>query len=238
MKAIFFDIFGTVVDWRSSIVFKAKKLGVFNNKIPAIEKFVIMWRKEYQPILNKVNKSLIDWKTLDELHGITLDELCKKMKITEIKKKEKKYLINQWHKLEPWSDSCEGLNELSKEYLTASLSNGNIKLQKNLIRHAKLKFDFIFSAEHFKKYKPHKKVYLGATEMLNFHPNQCALVASHKNDLLAASKIGMKTIFINRKDEYGKFKGEFKETNFNPDIKVSKITDISKEIKSYLGRIK
>ena len=127
---------------------------------------------------------------------------------------------------------------MSKEYLTASLSNGNIKLQKNLIKYAKLKFDFLFSAEHFKKYKPHRKVYIGAIETLNLNPNQCALVASHKNDLLAASKIGMKTIFINRKDEYGKFKGEFKETNFTPDIKVSKITDISKEIKSYLGRIK
>ncbi len=221
MKALFFDIFGTLVDWRSSIIKGSQKLEVFKNRIYDLEEFVISWRKEYQPILNKVNNKSISWKTLDELHEMTLEKVLKKMKFYKLSKKEKKYLIMLWHKLDPWNDSIVGLNELNKYFITASLSNGNIRLQKNLFNYAKLKFDFLFSAEHFKKYKPNKIVYIGAARMLNLKPDECALVASHKNDLYAASKLGMRTVFIKREDEYGSFKYKFIEKKFKPDLEVS-----------------
>jgi len=232
MKAFFFDIFGTLVDWRSSLIKGAQKMNIFENSSIILEELVINWRKEYQPILDKVNKGVIEWKTLDELHEMTLRIVFQKMNFSKITKNEIKYLVNLWHKLDPWEDSSEGIDLLNTEFITASLSNGNIKLQKNLFQHAKLKLDFIFSAEHFKKYKPNKIVYLGAINMLNLKPEQCALVASHKSDLSAASEIGMKTVFINRKDEYGNFKNKFIEKDFKSDLEINYLNELPKKIKS------
>ena len=231
MKAIFFDIFGTVVDWRTSVVDGFKKLDFFNQRISEIEELVINWRKEYQPILNKVNNNTLPWKTLDELHEYTLEKVLKNMGFYKIGKKDKKYLVMLWHKIKPWDDSCMAINQLNKNYITASLSNSNILLQKNLFNYAKLNFDFIFSAEHFKKYKPNKLVYLGAASMLNLNIDECVLVASHKNDLYAANRIGMKTIYINRKDEYGSFKNDFKEKKFSADLEISSLENITNSIK-------
>ena len=134
MKAFFFDIFGTLVDWRSSIILGLKRLESFNKRLSELELFVINWRKEYQPILNKVNNNSTGWKTLDELHEITLETVLNKMNFTNVTNKEKKYLIMLWHKLNPWSDSCEAIKQLNKKYITASLSNGNIILQKQLFK--------------------------------------------------------------------------------------------------------
>ena len=230
MKAIFFDIFGTLVDWRSSIIEGLKKLEPFNKRRIELEEFVINWRKEYQPILNKVNNNTLPWKTLDELHAHTLEIVLKKMDFYKVKKKEKKYLVMLWHKIKPWEDSCIAINQLNKNYITASLSNGNILLQKNLFNYTNLNFDFIFSAEHFKKYKPNKLVYIGAADSLNLRLDQCVLVASHKNDLYAANKLGMRTIYINRKDEYGNFKSDFKEKKFRADLEISNLKDITNSI--------
>lgn len=232
IKALFFDLFGTVVDWRSSIIAQAKLMKFSKINKVDWEKLVINWRLKYQPIMEKVNKKKIPWKTLDELHEITLNEVCNEMNIRFLTDTDRKKLIMFWHKLDPWSDSCEAIKKLSENHITASLSNGNIILQKNLIKNAKLNFDFIFSAEHFKKYKPEKVVYLGAANYLNLLPGDCALVASHKSDLLAASKLGFKTIFINRKNEYGKYKNKFKEVCFNADISVNRLTDILTKIKN------
>ncbi len=232
MKAIFFDIFGTLVDWRSSIVEGLKKLEYFNKRISVLEEFVINWRKEYQPILNKVNDNTLPWKTLDELHEYTLEKVLKKMNFYKVGKQDKKYLVMLWHKLKPWDDSCKAINQLNKNYITASLSNGNILLQKNLLNYTNLNFDFIFSAEHFKKYKPNKLVYLGAADMLNLRVDQCVIVASHKNDLYAANKLGMRTIYINRKDEYGSFKSAIKEKKFSADLEISSLKNIATNIKN------
>ena len=231
MKALFFDIFGTLVDWRSSIILGLKNLDIFNNRSSELELFVIYWRKEYQPILNKVNNNSIVWKTLDELHEITLEAVLNKMNFPKLTNKEKKCLIMLWHKLNPWSDSCKAIKQLNKRYITASLSNGNIALQEKLFDYANLNFDFMFSAEHFKKYKPNKVVYEGAVEMLSLNIDQCVLVASHKNDLYAAANLGMKTIYIDRPFEYGSFQKEFKERNFKADLEISSLNNILNDIK-------
>ena len=231
MKAFFFDIFGTLVDWRSSIIEGAKNLKIFNKRRLELEEFVINWRKEYQPILNQVNDDTLPWKTLDELHEYTLEKVLKKMNFDKVSKKDKKYLVMLWHKIKPWDDSCIAIDQLNKNYITASLSNGNILLQKNLFNYTSLNFDFMFSAEHFKKYKPNKIVYLGAASMLNLNVDECVLVASHRNDLYAANRIGMKTIYINRKDEYGSFKNDFKEKKFSADLEISSLKNITNCIK-------
>ena len=122
------------------------------------------------------------------------------------------------------------MNVLQKKYVTCSLSNGNINLQKNLFKYAGLNFNFIFSAEHFKKYKPHPTVYLGAASNLGVNPENCFLVASHKSDLQAASKLGFNTIFIKREDEYGKFSKKFKKTLFKPNLSINSLEDLKKLI--------
>ncbi len=228
-KAIFFDIFGTLVDWRTSLIKSIRKSAMLESDDSFIELLVINWRLEYQPILNKVNKKKMPWMILDDLHLISLKNVLKKMNIEHLSENQKKDLVFLWHKLKPWKDSIKGLNDLGKSYITASLSNGNINLQKNLFRYANLNFNFIFSAENFKKYKPESSVYLGAASNLGLDPRECFLVASHKNDLLAADKAGFKTIFIRRESEYGNYSEKFKEQPFKANLSISSLEDL-KEI--------
>ena len=143
--------------------------------------------------------------------------------ITEEKKKE---LVFLWHKLEPWKDSSKYLKLLGRKYVTSSLSNGNISLQKNLFEYANLDFNFILSAENFKKYKPDPLVYLGAASILGFKPNNCTLVASHKSDLQAADKVGYNTIYIRRPNEYGIYSNKFKENTFTPNLSINSLEDL------------
>ena len=145
-KAIFFDIFGTLVDWRGSLIKNLRKSRVFDGYDDSfIELLVINWRLEYQPILNKVNKKKIPWMILDDLHLISFNNILKKMSIDHVTENQKKDLVFLWHKLYPWKDSIKSLNILQKKYVTCSLSNGNINLQKNLFNYAGLNFNFIFS---------------------------------------------------------------------------------------------
>ncbi len=231
IKVIFFDIFGTLVDWRTSLVNKLKRSNVFREKDVDIEELVIYWRLEYQPILNKVNNKEIPWMKLDDLHLISLSNVLKKMNIylSEDKKRE---LVYFWHKLNPWKDTTKGLISLKKKFITSSLSNGNIELQKNLVKYANLKFNFIISAENFKKYKPDLSVYKRAAKIIDFKPEECVLVASHKNDLKAASEVGFLTVFLKRENEYGNFSNKFPKTLFSPDICIETLEGLSKKIKN------
>ena len=228
IKAIFFDIFGTLVDWRASLIKNISKSEIFHKNDSFIEQFVINWRLEYQPILSKVNKKKIPWMILDDLHLISLNTVLKKMEVQNITKEQKKELVFLWHKLEPWEDSIKGLKLLARNYITCSLSNGNISLQKNLLKYAKLDFNFIFSAENFKKYKPDLSVYLGAANNLGLVPTECVLVASHKSDLLAANQAGYNTIFIQRENEYGDYSEKFKEKPFKPNFTIKSLEDLKK----------
>ena len=231
-KAIFFDIFGTLVDWRTSLIKNIRQSALLDNDDSFIELLVINWRLEYQPILNKVNKKKIPWMILDDLHLISLKNVLKKMNIQYLSENQKKELVFLWHKLKPWKDSIKGLNDLGRSYITCSLSNGNINLQKNLFRYSNLNFNFIFSAENFKKYKPDLSVYKRAAKIIDFKPEECVLVASHKNDLKAASEVGFLTVFLKRENEYGNFSNKFPKTLFSPDICIETLEGLSKKIKN------
>ncbi len=233
IKVLFFDIFGTLVDWRSSIKNCGENLNVVKKEDFNWELFAINWRLKYNPILQDVNNKKLKWDILDELHKQTLDELIKDMKIKFLNENHRKILINCWHNLKGWSDSSSSLNILKNKFTTATLSNANISLQKKLLKNANFEFDFIFSAEHFKKYKPAKEVYLGAVTYINLKPKDCALVASHKNDLYAASKLGFYTIFVQRNNEYGNYKHLFKERNFQADITVQSLRYLEDELVNF-----
>ncbi len=231
IKAIFFDIFGTLVDWRTSLIDEIKKNKVIKEKDIRIEELVINWRLEYQPILNKVNNEKIPWMLLDDLHLISLSKVLKKMRIHYLSENNKQELVYLWHKLNPWKDVTKSLIFLNKDFVTSSLSNGNIELQKNLVKYANLEFDFLISAESFKKYKPDLSVYLRAATSIGFKPKECALVASHKNDLMAASKVGFFTVFIKRDKEYGSFSHKFTKTLFSPNISIKTLYELEAQMK-------
>ena len=233
IKALFFDVFGTLVDWRSSIINCGRKLNVAVAEDFNWELFAIKWRLKYNPILQKVNSKKLKWSILDDLHEQTLNDLIEEMQIDFLNKKHRFVLIKAWHNLATWPDSKSALKTLQHKYITATLSNANLSLQRNLLKNTELEFDFIFSAEHFKKYKPAKEVYLGAASYLNLNPKNCALVASHKNDLYAASNLGFFTIFINRYNEYGNFKKMFLEKKFNADITLANLNDLNKKMMDY-----
>ena len=229
IKAIFFDVFGTLVDWRTSIVELGMKILKNSESKIDWDKLAIEWRLKYQPSLLKINKN--KWKNLDEIHRETLEKVLKEMKISFIKRVEKDKLIKCWHSLKAWNDSCKAIDNLNKSFITATLSNGHLALQKKLIKKNNFKIDFLFSAEHFKKYKPDKIVYVGAAKYLNLKPSECALVASHKSDLMAASSCGFRTIYISRKEEYGKSSKKFAKVNFKADISINSLNDLEKKLK-------
>ena len=203
VKALIFDVFGTVVDWRTSI-----KKGI-QNIIPKklteeeLESFAVEWRSGYSEYLKTFNDGNIIWKKIDEVHLSKLKEILINRNLIDLLDNKKINQLNLlWHKLDPWSDSVEGLSLLKKNYSIGTLSNGNFSLLLNMSKFSKLSWDFIFSGDIFKNYKPNENVYKEACKFLDLDYNEVALVAAHENDLLAAKKVGLKTFYVERKDEF------------------------------------
>lgn len=202
MKAIVFDVFGTIVDWRSSLInqFKEleKELGI---ELPS-EVITDQWRQHYAPSMDRVRKGEIPWTVLDDLHRESLVTLLNQHGI-ELEEATIDRVNYFWHQLEPWPDVPHGLQRLKEHTIIATLTNGNVSLMVDVARHAKLPWDMIFCAELFEHYKPDSEVYLGACRLLRLAPEEVMLCAAHNADLRAARALGMKTAFIPRRTEYG-----------------------------------
>ncbi|NYS59591.1 haloacid dehalogenase type II [Vreelandella salicampi] len=202
MKAIVFDVFGTIVDWRSSLIhqFNAleKELGI---ELPS-EVLADQWRQLYAPSMDRVRRGEIPWTVLDDLHRESLVKLLNQhgIALDEATIDRVNYF---WHQLEPWPDVPHGLQRLKEHTIIATLTNGNVSLMVDVARHAKLPWDMIFCAELFEHYKPDSEVYLGACRLLRLPPEEVMLCAAHNADLRAARALGMKTAFIPRRTEYG-----------------------------------
>lgn len=202
MKAIVFDVFGTVVDWRSSLINQFAKLGKeLGLELPG-EALADQWRQLYAPSMNRVRKGEIPWTILDDLHRESLVQLLDQHGIA-LDEATIDRINLFWHRLTPWPDVQRGLQRLKEDYIIATLTNGNTSLMVDVARHAKLPWDMIFSAELFEHYKPDAEVYLGACRLLNLPPEEVMLCAAHNADLRAARALGMKTAFIPRPTEYG-----------------------------------
>ena len=199
VKALTFDVFGTVVDWRASIIHEATALELPVD--PA--KFADEWRAGYQPAMARVRTGELGWTSIDVLHRQILDGLLAKHKIGGLTEARKDYLNRVWHRLDPWPDAARGLALLRRTFICATLSNGNVSLLVDLARHGGLTWDCVLSAELYRAYKPDAKVYLGAAQTLGMKPEEVMMVAAHKNDLLAARKAGLKTAFVERPLEKG-----------------------------------
>jgi 2-haloacid dehalogenase len=203
LKALVFDTFGTVVDWRSSVIAEGTAWGKAKGLNIDWVNFADRWRLGYKPAMDKVSKGEIPWTRLDDLHRVILDELLKEFKIEGLTEEEKVSWTYVWRRLKPWPDSVEGLTRLKKKYVIAPLSNGNIALMTNLAKFAGLPWDAILGSELARHYKPDREVYVSAYYYLGLKPEEVMMCAAHAEDLKAARSNGLRTGFIYRPDEYG-----------------------------------
>lgn len=203
VKALTFDVFGTVVDWRSSIIREGERLAKAKGLSVDWAKFADRWRGGYGPSMERVRSGELPWMNIDSLHRMILDELLAEFGINGLTEAEKMAFNKAWHRLDPWPDSAAGLTRLKNGYVIATLSNGNVALLTNMAKWGGLPWDCILSAELFKRYKRDPKVYQGAADLLGLPYEQVMMVAAHKFDLKSAQEAGLKTAFVPRPGEHG-----------------------------------
>jgi len=203
VKAMTFDVFGTVVDWRSSILREGEELTARTGIEVDWPRFADAWRAGYGPAMRRVRSGELPWTRIDDLHRMILDGLIPEFGLAALTETERDDLNRVWHRLSPWPDTVSGLTRLRTRYVLATLSNGNVALLVNMAKHSGLPWDAVLSAELAHQYKPDPEVYLTAADLLGLEPAQVMMVAAHKGDLRAAAAIGFKTAYVPRPLEYG-----------------------------------
>ncbi len=206
VKALVFDVFGTVVDWRSGVARDARNfLARHGRKEIDPHAFADAWRRRYQPAMEEVRSGRRPFTRLDVLHRENLDLVLRDHGIDPagIAAEELDWLNRAWHRLDPWPDTIPGLIRLRARHFLAPLSNGNILLLANMAKRAGLPWDAVLGAEAAQAYKPQPEAYLRTADILGLQPGEVALVAAHNNDLAAARKAGLKTAFVLRPAEHG-----------------------------------
>ena len=200
IEALVFDVFGTLVDWRTSIARGVRSLS------PEVdgEAFADAWRRLYQPSLERVRSRERAFTKLDVLHRESLERLLPEFGLSRLDAAARDRLNRMWHRLDPWPDAVEGLARLRSRFVVAPLSNGNVSLLIELARHAGFQFDTVLSAELFQAYKPQPETYLGACRLLDRDPGSVLMVAAHADDLRAAAANGLQTAFVARPLEWGR----------------------------------
>jgi 2-haloacid dehalogenase len=202
-RALAFDVFGTVVDWRSSIIRELEEFGGARGMQHDWPAFADKWRAGYGPAMDRVRDGELPWTRIDELHRGILEELLRSAAITSISDAEIDHLNKAWHRLDPWPDTVRGLARLKERFVITTLSNGNVSLLTNMAKRAGLPWDCVISAELFHHYKPDREAYLGCADLLDVPPDQLMLVAAHPGDLRAARAAGLMTGYVARPLEYG-----------------------------------
>jgi 2-haloacid dehalogenase len=203
VRAVVFDTFGTIVDWRESLIRSLQAYGVEHGLEAPWEKLADRWRAAYSPNLDRVRYGELKWTILDDLHYIALVELLPEFGLGTPPESDLRFLTSCWHRLSPWPDAVEGLRRLKKKYIIGPLSNGNLSLLVNLAKYAELPWDVIFGADLFCHYKPDAETYLGVCGFLGLRPEQVMMAAAHNYDLAAAKQLGLRTAFIPRPTEHG-----------------------------------
>ena len=208
--ALFFDVFGTLVDWSAGVAREAERiLRPLGYRLDWLA-FADAWRDEYQPAMEEVRAGHIPFCKLDLLHRRNLDRILPRFGISGLGEDAARELNLAWHRLDAWPDAPHGLARLKRRFVLAPVSNGNISLMVDLARRNGFPWDAVLGAETAGDYKPKPRVYLSACEALDLPPGSCMMVAAHTTDLLAAAKVGLRTAHIARPNERGPGKGEAK----------------------------
>ena len=229
IRAMFFDVFGTLVDWRTGVAREAgrvlRPLGVSLDWTG----FADAWRGEYQPGMEEVRSGRIPFSKLDILHRRNLERFLPRFNVRNLSDDVLRELTLAWHRLDAWPDVPPALGRLSKRFLLAPVSNGNISLMVDLARRNQFPWDAILGAEIAGDYKPKPHVYLAACEAFDLKPDQCMMVAAHSSDLAAAAACGLRTGHIARPDEHGPGTGETKPT-VPVDVAAADLNDLAAKV--------
>jgi 2-haloacid dehalogenase len=202
IRALAFDVFGTVVDWRASLIAELQEFGDRQGVQRDWARFADGWRAGYVPAMDRVRRGELPWTRLDDLHRGILDELLRDAAI-EASEDDVDHLNRAWHRLDPWPDSVAGLQRLKERFVITTLSNGNVSLLTDMAKRAGLPWDCVLSAEIFGHYKPDREAYLGCAQILDVAPDELMLVAAHPSDLRAARDAGLRTAYVDRPMEWG-----------------------------------
>ena len=213
VRALTFDVFGTVVDWRGSIIREGQLLAARKGYNVDWASFADRWRSGYGPAMNKVRSGELPWTKIDDLHRMILDDLVDEYSLSGMSEAELVHFNEAWHRLSPWPDTVSGLNKLKSKYVITTLSNGNVSLLTHMAKNGGLPWDAILSAELSGHYKPDPEAYLKAADLLSLKPEQVMMVAAHPGDLRAAARTGLKTAYVIRPLE----RGPGRPVNRNPD---------------------
>jgi len=234
VRALVFDVFGTVVDWRSSIIREGELLAAARRLQVDWPAFADAWRAGYRPAMDRVGSGTLGWTNIDTLHRMILDELLVKFSIKGLSEADIDHLNRSWHRLSPWPDTVGGLNRLRGRYVISTLSNGNVSLLVNMAKNAGLPWDCVLSGEFFKAYKPDPRVYQGAAAVLGCANDEVMLVAAHTNDLEGARKAGLKTAYVHRALEFGaeKRKKSMAEQNLDFDVLATDFLDLANQLEA------
>jgi 2-haloacid dehalogenase len=203
VRALLFDVFGTVVDWRSSIIEQLRRFGQDRGFSADWEALADAWRRRYQPSLDRVRQGEIPWTVLDQLHAASFAEAAEELALGPLEPAELEAAAQFWHRLEPWEDVRAGLTRLRRRFIIGPLSNGNLGLMVRLAKSVALPWDVVFGSDLFHHYKPDSEVYLGACHLLRLPPEEVMMVAAHNYDLKAARSLGLRTAFVPRPSEHG-----------------------------------
>lgn len=202
-RALVFDVFGTVVDWRSSLIREGELLQAATGLQADWPAFADAWRAGYVPAMDRTRGAGVAWLNIDTLHRQILEELLPRFGLSSLTEAQRVHLNLAWHRLMPWPDSVAGLHRLKGRFPIATLSNGNVSLLVNMAKNAGLPWDAIFSGELVQRYKPDPEVYLMAARLLGVAPGELMLVAAHTSDLDGARAAGLMTGYVHRPTEFG-----------------------------------
>lgn len=229
VKALVFDVFGTLVDWRTSIARESeailRPLGYTLDWIA----FADAWRGQYQPAMEEVRTGRLPFSKLDVLHRRNLEHILPRFEVGALPDETLRELNLAWHRLDAWPDVPAGLRRLRKKFLLAPCSNGNIAIMADLARHNDLWWDAILGADVARDFKPKPEVYLAAADAFNIAPGECMMVAAHSGDLKAAAAVGLRTGHVARPDEYGPATGET-APKVAVDVAASSLDDLAAKL--------
>ena len=231
IKAIIFDTYGTVVDWRSSIATEAntmaKTIGI---NIFDGESFADAWRAGYEPKMKEVRDGLRPWTANDVLHRERLDEIIPQFDLNDLDDNQRIKLNQSWHRLSPWSDSIPGITRLKSKYIVSTFSNGSYRLLLNMAKNSGIPWDSILCSDVFHAFKPSKECYLGAIDLLGGEPETIMLCAAHNYDLSRGRKFGMQTAYVDRPLESGPNKTHDLKAEQNWDIITTSIEGVADQL--------
>ena len=198
-----FDVFGTVVDWRGSVIDEVRELARQRGWDLDPEAFAVAWRANYGPSRNLVRTGELPWTDLDDLHRMTLDELIERFELRGLSEEDKVHLNKVWHRLHPWPDAPGGLGRLKTRYILSPMSNGNVALLTEMAKFGGLPWDCVMGTDVVRHYKPDPEMYLAPCEFFDLEPSQVMLVAAHPGDLESAKSHGLHTAYVHRPLERG-----------------------------------